>query len=487
MERIGTYEVEGLLGDGGMGAVYKGMDPRFGRPVAIKVLHPQFQRDAGVVERFKAEAVIQAKLNHPNIVTVYDFVADGSTLAMVMEYVDGRDLGELIEANGGPMGVERALALMGQALSAMALAHAQGLVHRDIKPSNMIVQELGGEEILKVMDFGIAKILGSEKMRTATGAKMGTLAYMSPEQVRSPKNVDARSDVYSLGLVLYEMLTGKVPFEADSEYELMEKILTAEPRSTTDFNRALPQQLVSVLAVATAKDPARRFATAEQFRNALRALGGGQGAGVAGASAWPAARASSPPPIPQPRGSVFPLPPGGSGDARRAVESAVASEACASCGSDFGSGVRKILYGHSVCESCWSGYLHRRQIAWVADVVALYVLAGAAGLFFSAMNRDLGVLMAYASSIGFLLLKDSFLNGRSPGKAMAGLQVIDRTSGAPGDVAASAKRNLPNFVPLAFLIMAFQIKEGFRWGDGWANTKVIWSQFGRSPVFGPER
>ncbi|MCL4818297.1 MAG: serine/threonine protein kinase [Vicinamibacteria bacterium] len=269
MDRIGSYEVLGLLGEGGMGAVYRGRDPRFDREVAIKVLHDQFRRDPGVVERFKSEAVIQAKLNHPHIVSVLDFVADDVHLAIVMEHVEGPPLDEVIRAAEGPLPVDRAVRLMDQVLSAMAFAHKRGLVHRDIKPSNILVQHLEGQEYAKVTDFGIAKILGSEKVRTATGAKMGTLAYMSPEHVQSPKGVDARSDVYSLGVVLYEMLTGRVPFDADSEYGLMRAIVEQPAPRVRAGSRGASEAVVAVVDRALAKEPTQRFQDCEAMQQAL--------------------------------------------------------------------------------------------------------------------------------------------------------------------------------------------------------------------------
>ena len=269
LSNVGSYEVLEILGDGGMGTVYKGRDPRFDRLVAIKVLHPQYQRDPEVVERFKSEAVIQAKLNHPNIVTVFDFIATSDTLAMVMEFVDGMPLSQVIEECRGPMAPVRAVGLIRQVLSAMGYAHGEGLVHRDIKPSNVAVQTIGGEEIAKVMDFGIAKILGSAKLKTATGATMGTLAYMSPEQIRSPKNVDARSDVYSIGVVLYEMLTGTSPFSADSEFEMMQQIVSATVRRPNAAGALVSQSLLRIIEDAMAIDPNSRFASCQDFRQAL--------------------------------------------------------------------------------------------------------------------------------------------------------------------------------------------------------------------------
>ncbi|MCL4818291.1 MAG: serine/threonine protein kinase [Vicinamibacteria bacterium] len=267
--RIGSYEVLELLGHGGMGAVYRGRDPRFDRSVAIKVLHEHFRLDSGVVERFKSEAVIQAKLKHPHIVSVLDFVADDRHLAIVMEHVEGQPLDELIR-DRGPLTVARAVPLMVQVLRAIGLAHRQGVVHRDIKPSNILVERVDGEDHAKVTDFGIAKILGAEKLRTATGAKMGTLSYMSPEHVQSPKSVDARSDVYSLGVVLFEALTGRVPFDADSEYELMRAIVERPVEQSLGTNGAVPARLRAVLSRAMAKAPGARYGSCEEMAEALR-------------------------------------------------------------------------------------------------------------------------------------------------------------------------------------------------------------------------
>jgi serine/threonine protein kinase len=269
-EVIGNYRIDAVIGDGGMGTVYRGEDLRFGRPVAIKVLHEFLLRDEGVVSRFKSEAVIQAKLNHPNIVTVYDFIATDGMAAMVMQYVDGSALDGVIERCGGPMPMGQCMAIMTQVLAAIGHAHANGLVHRDLKPSNILVEELSGDLLAFVGDFGVAKILGSEKLRTATGAKMGTLAYMSPEQLRSPKLVDARSDIYALGVTLYEMLTGVVPFAGDTEYELMAQIIEQRFQPPARVVAGLPPWIEAVVLRAMDKDPDRRFQSCAEFRDALR-------------------------------------------------------------------------------------------------------------------------------------------------------------------------------------------------------------------------
>lgn len=270
MRSIGSYEIVSLLGDGGMGSVYKARDPRFDRLVAVKLLHPHYQRDPGIVQRFRSEAVIQAKLNHPGIVRVIDFVETGDELAMVQEYVEGRPLSAILDSAPAGLGESLASDLTCQVLSALGHAHARGLVHRDVKPANILVWESEGQRVAKVTDFGIAKILGDDKKMTATGAKMGTLAYMSPEHIRSPKSVDARSDLYSVGVTLYEMLSGRLPFPQDTEYELMRHVLEVEPPPLPACAPPASARLQAILDRSLSKDPADRFASAEEFAAALR-------------------------------------------------------------------------------------------------------------------------------------------------------------------------------------------------------------------------
>ncbi len=267
--RIGPYEAMRQIGEGGMGAVFLGRDGRSGRPVAIKVLHPQFRRDPHVVERFEAEARIQAALDHRNIVKVLDLVSAADTTAMVLEYVAGESL-EGMALRAQPLPLARVGRLFDQVLAAMAYAHARGLVHRDLKPSNILVEPAAEGEQARVLDFGVAKILGSQKARTATGARMGTIAYMSPEHLRSPKDVDPRSDIYSLGVVLYELLTGRVPFDAGSEYELMRRIID-EPPDLGALPASVPAGLRALVGRALEKAAERRFQSCDEMRAALRA------------------------------------------------------------------------------------------------------------------------------------------------------------------------------------------------------------------------
>lgn len=267
--KIGIYEVLELLGDGGMGSVYRCRDPRFDREVAVKVLHPHFQRNPDVVVRFKTEAVVQAKLSHPHIVSVYDFLADGSNLAIVMELVEGGSAERLL-AIGGPLAMKRGLRLFEQVLGAIGHAHERALVHRDVKPSNILVQQAGGSENAKVVDFGIAKIVGSDRQQTATAAKLGTLAYMSPEQVKSSRSVDARSDIYSLGVTLQQLLTGTLPFDGEGDFEVMRAILEDEPAPPRLDGKPLPERIDRAIRKALLRDPDQRFQSCREFQEGLR-------------------------------------------------------------------------------------------------------------------------------------------------------------------------------------------------------------------------
>src|SRR5215212_10051722 len=207
---VGSYKITEKIGEGGMGAVFKGVDMMLEREVAIKMLRPELASQPQVVERFRAEAVTLAKLNHPNVATLHSFFRQGEDFFMVMEFVRGQALDTVIHRTGA-MDCDRAVSLFCQALEGIGRAHKLGIIHRDIKPANIMLTEEGS---VKVMDFGIARVLGTSRM-TKQGNIVGTIEYMSPEQVRGLES-DARSDVYSLGIVLYEMLTGRVPFNCDS-------------------------------------------------------------------------------------------------------------------------------------------------------------------------------------------------------------------------------------------------------------------------------
>src|SRR5499427_9767867 len=206
-----NYKITEKIGEGGMGSVYKGVDVMLEREVAIKVLRPELARQPDIVERFRSEAVTLAKLNHPNIATLFSFLRQGEDFFMVMEFVRGQTLDNLIRRSGA-MPCDRAIGLFCQALEGIDHAHRMGIVHRDIKPANMMLTENG---TLKVMDFGIARVLGTSRM-TRQGNIVGTIEYMSPEAIQG-QEVDLRTDIYSLGILLYELLTGRLPFDSDTE------------------------------------------------------------------------------------------------------------------------------------------------------------------------------------------------------------------------------------------------------------------------------
>jgi serine/threonine-protein kinase len=260
---IGNYKVAEKIGEGGMGAVYKGVDLMLEREVAIKALRPELSNQPQVVERFRKEAVTLAKLNHPNIATLFNFFRQGNHYFMVMEFVRGQTLDKLIEIQGA-MSCETAVPLFCQVLEGIDHAHRFGIIHRDIKPANMMLTDEGS---LKVLDFGIARVLGSSRM-TRAGHLIGTVEYMSPEQIKG-QETDARSDIYSLGMLLYEMLTGRVPFASDSEFELMKAQVEQMPTPPREFAPHIPEDVEWAIMCATAKDPEKRFQTAAAFRDAI--------------------------------------------------------------------------------------------------------------------------------------------------------------------------------------------------------------------------
>ncbi len=257
---VGNYKIEQKLGEGGMGEVYRGVDMMLEREVAIKFLLPELASQANVVERFRSEAVTLAKLNHPNIATLYSFMRQGDSFIMVLEFVRGVTLDHVIQQRGA-IPCEQAIPIFCQMLDGIQEAHNYGIIHRDIKPANMMLTEKG---TLKVLDFGIARILGTARM-TRQGNIIGTIEYMSPEQVRGFET-DARSDIYSLGMLLYEMLTARCPFEIQNEFELMKAQIEQYPVPPRQLNPAIPEVVEQAIWRSIQKDPAQRFQSASEFR-----------------------------------------------------------------------------------------------------------------------------------------------------------------------------------------------------------------------------
>ena len=264
----GRYQIEGLLGQGGMSAVYRATDPNLRRLVAIKMIHTHLSGDPNFVARFKEEAAAVARLRHPNIVQVHDFNVDGDTYYMVMEYLVGETLQarlKRLNASGRHMPIEEALRLCIQICEAAGYAHDHELIHRDIKPANIMIN-VNGQAVL--MDFGIVKIVGGD-YHTATGATIGTAMYMSPEQIRSER-IDDRADIYSLGVTLYEMLSGQPPYMADSALTLMMMVLNDPLPDIQKVRTGIPNSLAAVVQKALVKAPAERFRTMAEMAAALR-------------------------------------------------------------------------------------------------------------------------------------------------------------------------------------------------------------------------
>jgi serine/threonine protein kinase len=264
--RIGQFEVQELLGEGGIGQVYAARDTVLDRMVAIKSLRAELLSDKSFVARFRGEAKNLALLSHPNITTLYTLLEEGGSLYMVMEMVRGQTLEAILEQRGAPFTTQEALAIVAQAADGLSYAHEMGIVHRDIKPANLI---LTGTGLLKIMDFGIARAQGTQRM-TRDGSIVGTLAYMSPEQCRG-QEVDGRTDQYSLGIVLYEMLTGKVPFEATTDYELMQAHINSPPEWPSRRVPGIAPHAEKALMRALSKKAHDRFPTLTAFKEALGA------------------------------------------------------------------------------------------------------------------------------------------------------------------------------------------------------------------------
>lgn len=267
LSKLGRYDIVRVLGKGAMGTVYEARDPNLERRVAIKTIAVHGLSPEGVEDyeaRFRTEARSAARLQHPNIVSVYDSGRDGETAYLVMEYVEGQDLKHHLDS-GVAFTLEQTLRIMRDLLAALAYAHAQNIVHRDVKPANLMIEADGR---VKLTDFGVARIQDAADATRTRGAMVGTLKYMSPEQVQG-QPVDARADLFSAGIVLYQLLTARQPFRGDNEFAIIAQIVGVDPPAPTTVQPALPAAIDGVLARALAKAPQQRFADARAFHDAL--------------------------------------------------------------------------------------------------------------------------------------------------------------------------------------------------------------------------
>ncbi len=263
-KRLGDYEILRELGSGGMGRVYQVRNVITDRVEAMKVLLPDLGGQEQVAARFLREIKVLAALKHPNIATLHTALTIDNQLVMIMEFVEGQSLAGRLAS--GPISVPEALTYTDQIVDALSYAHQQHVIHRDIKPANMMLTPDG---TVKLMDFGIARTEGEPTLLTAPGSTLGSMNYMSPEQVRGERT-DERSDLYSLGISLYEMVTGKRPFHGDSSYSLMAAHINQTPTPPVELQPGIPEELNQIIMTAIAKAPEQRFQSADAFRNAVR-------------------------------------------------------------------------------------------------------------------------------------------------------------------------------------------------------------------------
>lgn len=266
-KQILNYEIVSLIGEGGMGNVYKAKHSKLDRVVAIKSILPQLVNNEDVKKRFLNEATSMSKLQHPNIVAMYDYHSDDEGLYLIMEYIEGKELDKYVRGLNKPLDEDLSIAFMEQILDAFSHAHDKGIVHRDIKPSNIIISNSGE---IKILDFGIAKIIGEEAHQlTKTGTQIGTVYYMSPEQVLG-KKVNHLSDIYSLGVTMYQLLTSVNPYKGmTTEYEIYDKIVKHDLPDAKKSNSKLSDHVISVMNKATSKQPEDRYQSCKEFKKAL--------------------------------------------------------------------------------------------------------------------------------------------------------------------------------------------------------------------------
>ncbi|MCG8671497.1 MAG: protein kinase [Pseudomonadales bacterium] len=271
-DTIGKYNIEGVLGKGAMGVVYKGFDPNIARPVAIKTIHKNLldsEMGQEMLRRFQTEAQAVGKLTHANIVGIYEFDQYKGTPYFVMEFVEGKDLKTIVK-EGQDIDLEEAIRIISSVLDGLAYVHEFGIVHRDIKPANIFITNKG---VVKIADFGIARMDNSEL--TQVGSVLGTPSYMSPEQCIGA-GVDARSDLFSTGVMLYELLTGRKPFRADQATAIINNVINLKPQNPTAINKALPSSCDQVIKKALAKNANQRYQTAKEFQEDLNKCSSGK-------------------------------------------------------------------------------------------------------------------------------------------------------------------------------------------------------------------
>jgi len=270
----GKYRIDSLLGAGGMGEVYRAENTAFGRVVAIKMLREEYAETPEVVDRFKREAQAANIVRHPNVVDILDIgQTEDGTPFIVQEFLEGQDLAAYAHASGGRLGIQEAIALLVPVVDAVAFAHERNVLHRDLKPENIFLARTANGVVPKLLDFGISRIMTAEEQRmTATGMSIGTPAYMSPEQIRADKVIDARSDVWSIGVILHELLSGALPFQSEAQSGLFVKIVTEPPVPLDVAVPGAPKEMVAIVDRCLRAKMTERYSSAAELARDLRAM-----------------------------------------------------------------------------------------------------------------------------------------------------------------------------------------------------------------------
>jgi serine/threonine protein kinase len=271
---VGRYEIRKKLGEGGMGAVYEAYDGKEKRRVAFKVIDERLTNRPEMLERFMREARAAAMVVHPNVIDIFDNAYFGTKAYMAMEYLEGSDLTKALrprkDGSKSPLTWERAKPIMMQVCDALAAAHEMNILHRDLKPANIFIIKRDGRDFVKVLDFGLAKLMESDETQlTMTGYFLGTPSYGSPEQALGAKDLDQRADIYSLGVVMFELLTGRVPFKGDNAQQTLQMHINTPPPRPSELNPAISEDVEEVILRALAKKPAERFQTIREMKDAI--------------------------------------------------------------------------------------------------------------------------------------------------------------------------------------------------------------------------
>lgn len=446
LEQVREYKIISKIGEGGMGVVYKAYDENLDRYVALKAIHSTYTSNEELLARFRNEAKVQASLSHSNIISLYNFFKEHDTFFMVMEYIEGETLSQRIK-RVGLIPPHKCIPMFIQVLSAIDYAHKKGVIHRDIKPSNILITK---DDLIKVMDFGIAKIIGDRGL-TKTGTKMGTVYYMSPEQIQGLKDIDARSDIYSLGITFFEMLTGQLPYNinTESDFYIMQQIIEVQIPSVKKYYPYVPEKVDIVIRKATQKNREDRYQSCQEFIDFIKFEDIPEQSEVY-------KREITIPPIEYKTNQEFKL---------------------------------NIEIQPSSYESSSNVYEYPKASpgarigAYFLDLLILAIpFALIIGIFSSREAEAIGLEIIYLIALIVIsLIKDGLREGKGIGKGMVNLRTINIKTNKPISKGLSAARNIINGIGASLfyiglivdIILLFADKKGRRISDFILGTQVI--------------